>query len=387
MGLVDGNYSAGGTWVEGIAPTASDDVVFTALSANLTLDTTAACRSMDCTDWTGQLIRNATLNIGTSTVPASNIALKFVAGMSTSGSGLIQFISSNASGSQTVTWAGKTVAAVTFSQSNAAFTGGYILQDAMDCGTGALGMTRGVLTFTGQTITCGVVTSNSANVRTLTFTNCTVNCTGWNIAGSNFTLTLTGSTINETGGTFAGGGQTNYATVNLINNVTVTGANTFDTLAATAQGGKTVTFPASTTTTVTTALTLTGTSESSLLSIRSSIAGTAATLSSAGTVTAKFLSLKDSTAAGGASFAALDTINVSNNTGWTFPGGGGLLGTALNDLMLESLRSTYASTACLQDLLTQFETDNNLKGQASWSAFYTGSGAFNDRAYAYWNTH
>ena len=43
-----GNWTAGATWVGGVAPTAADDAVLDATSGNVTIDSGAVCRSLDC---------------------------------------------------------------------------------------------------------------------------------------------------------------------------------------------------------------------------------------------------------------------------------------------------------------------------------------------------
>jgi hypothetical protein len=78
-----------------------------------------------------------------------------------------------------------------------------------------------------------------------------------------------------------------------------------------------VIFTAGTTTTVTD-FTLSGTA-GDLVSISSSSPGTQFTLSKAsGAVVVNYLSIQDSNATGGATWSALNSSNVSNNSGWTF---------------------------------------------------------------------
>lgn len=62
-----GNWTAGGTWVGGVAPTAADDVLLTVTSGNVTADTGSVCRSVDCTGYINTLtIANSTtaLSVG-----------------------------------------------------------------------------------------------------------------------------------------------------------------------------------------------------------------------------------------------------------------------------------------------------------------------------------
>ena len=58
-----GNYNAIGTWVEGAVPTNADDVVFTATSGGLTINTTVDCLSFDTTNNASTLTWNASLRV------------------------------------------------------------------------------------------------------------------------------------------------------------------------------------------------------------------------------------------------------------------------------------------------------------------------------------
>lgn len=114
-----------------------------------------------------------------------------------------------------------------------------------------------------------------------------------------------------------------------ISTLTITGgANTFTEIASTKTVAHTITFPASTTTTVGD-FTVAG-SLGNVVTINSSSAGSAATLSkSSGIVDVNYLSIRDSTATGGATwYAGANSTNVSNNTGWLFsnaPSGSGMM--------------------------------------------------------------
>lgn len=101
------------------------------------------------------------------------------------------------------------------------------------------------------------------------------------------------------------------------NGIIITDANTFLGIANGVSPTSFV-FPSGATTTVTN-WNVSGTA-GNLVTITSSTAGTAATLSKAsGTVSSDYLSLKDSAATGGASwYAGANSTNVSGNSGWIF---------------------------------------------------------------------
>jgi hypothetical protein len=65
-----------------VVSTAAVDVRLGPGSGNVTINAAAACRSLDCTGYTGTLTHNSsvTLSIGDGTAGAGNVALKFVSG-------------------------------------------------------------------------------------------------------------------------------------------------------------------------------------------------------------------------------------------------------------------------------------------------------------------
>jgi hypothetical protein len=240
-----GNWSAGATWVGGVAPTASDDAVLGASSGNVTIDTNVACRSLDCTGYTGTLTHNAaaTLSIGTSTPGTSNIALKLVAGMTyttnNASTSILQFVSTSAT-QQTVDMGGKSFASMVFNGAG----GSWLLSSALtsaQSSSNSLTLTAGSLDTNGQTITTGLFVSNNSNTRSLTLGSSTINLSsnggvGWNFATTTgLTFNAGTSNINflNTNSTFDGGGLTYYnATMkpNGASGITVNGANTFNNL-------------------------------------------------------------------------------------------------------------------------------------------------------------
>lgn len=124
--------------------------------------------------------------------------------------------------------------------------------------------------------------------------------------------------------TFAGGNKS-YDTVtqNGLGNLTITGSNTFNTLANTVQPAN-ILFTAATTTTITN-WNVNGTS-GNLITIGSATAASHTLSKSSGTVEANFLSISRSIATGGATwYAGANSVDEGNNTGWLFqaaPGAG-----------------------------------------------------------------
>lgn len=93
-----GNWNATGTWVEGAVPTSLDDVVATATSGNLTINVIANCKSIDFTNYTGQVTHNAVVLAvygsalfvaGMSYVPAAGAAIRFGANGTLTTAGLL----------------------------------------------------------------------------------------------------------------------------------------------------------------------------------------------------------------------------------------------------------------------------------------------------------
>lgn len=208
-------------------------------------------------------------------------------------------------------------------------TGGtWALQDNLTQGsTRTTTHTRGTLDLNGKTLTVGTLAGSNANTRTLAFgTGGSILVKGSGASAftyatsTNLTITGTGTVSLDSSAakTFAGGSKTWPITLTQAGTgaLTISGTNTFTSLANSVTG-TTITLTAGTTTTVST-LSLNGV-PNSLVTLNSSSGGSAATISKAsGGVTVSYLSIQDSTATGGASFTALNSTNVSGNTGWLF---------------------------------------------------------------------
>ena len=239
-------------------------------------------------------------------------------------SGSLQFLST--SPGKTITSANKTFdAPVTFN----GVGGSWILQDAFTVGsTRAVTLTNGTVDFNGKTLTVGTALTTAAGTKNITFNGGTLVCPGVtatafnNAVPTGFTTTagsapgyisMTGATAK----TFIGGGSNFAATLVQAGAgaLSIGGSNTFNDIIATVYPS-TITVGSGLTQTVSN-FTLDGTA-GSLVTLNSSISGSAATLSKSGTsVAANYLSIKDITAAGGANwYAAPNTTLVSNTAGW-----------------------------------------------------------------------
>ncbi len=331
-----GNWTTAATWVEGVAPTAADDVVATATSGNITINSGAICRSADFTNYVATATHSTaiTWTIGDATAGAGNIALKLVPGMTyTLGNTLtsaITFVSTSAT-VQTITTAGKLTGNITLN----GLGGSWQLTDThtMAAITGILTLTAGTFSTNGQTCFWGAIASNNSNVRTLDLTTSNINITGTSAVNfstaANLTLSATSSSItltdisNSTKILNSGNaGAKNWGNMSTTpggtGGISFPGStnNLFNTL--TVHPGHRLIFKAARTYTVTT-LNASGTF-GNLVSIVSDITGTPAIISkSSGTVSLDYVLIKDSTASGGASWnAGSNSINVSGNTGWIF---------------------------------------------------------------------
>ena len=197
------------------------------------------------------------------------------------------------------------------------------LSGALTC-TNTVTLTSGTLNLANNNLTCNLFSSTGAIARSISFGGGTMAVSGATFTASGTNLTTTGSgTISMTSAsskTFAGGGFS-YPTLNQggAGALVITGANTFADMTNTVQPA-TITFPASTTTTIAD-FNVNGTA-GNLITINSSSAGTQGTLKYTGTSTVSvgYLSIKDSNATPGVAtwYAGENSVNVSNNNGWFF---------------------------------------------------------------------
>lgn len=329
-----GNWTAGGTWVGGNAPTAADDALLTATSGNVTIDSGAVCRSLDCTGYTGTLTHNAgvTFNIGDGTAGTGNNALKLVAGMTytlnnatTSATG---FVSTSAT-QQTITLGGKVLGNVTFSGAGSS----YQFADAWSNGTGSITHTAGTVDTNGKTVTSASVASTGATARTLTFGASALTLSGStpiNFSGSNLTFNANTSdiTASSAGLTFTGGGKTfyNFTMTGGGTNPQISGANTFNNFTYTGTAVKTNALLFNADQVISGTLTINGNSATNRVLVSSAVSGTptqgtSRTLTAA-TVSVSNADFRDITGAGAGSWnlSAItgNSGDCGGNSGITF---------------------------------------------------------------------
>ena len=279
------------------------------------------CRDLDFTGFSGSLTAASQFVYGDFVASAT---------MTTnSGTSPIIFSSTNAT-TRTITTNGVTF---NFEVRFDGVGGTWALQDDLTISSiRRLRSTNGTFNANNKNITLGGYIT-SAGTKTLNMGSGTWTVTGddatlttvWNAqsAATGLTVIPGTATINMTSAnakTFAGASNT-WPTLNQggAGALTITGANTFTNITNTVQPA-TITFPASTVTTVS-AFTVSGTS-GNLITLNSSTSGTRATLSDAsGVNSVSFCDIKDINATGGAIWNSLTSngnIDGGNNLNWNF---------------------------------------------------------------------
>lgn len=331
FGASNGSWSDATKWVGGLKPTAADDAVFTATSANCTIDAGAVCRSLDCTgvgvsNYTGTMTFNGDLTVGDGTAGAGNRAIALVAGMTyTHTSGAITLVSTSAT-VQTVNFAGKTTSTVTFNASSNGswqYTGAHTVITA-----GTVSLSKGTLDLNGQTVSWGLFQSNNTNVRTLTLGAANITLTGagtaWNVGtATNLTMGANTAVITLSGAAAGVGHASTAGSVGYFYDVRFTGsgaqfltvASTVTLVSVTRTGTAAKTdsflFGATGTAMTVTNFTVNGNSVTNRVLVASNSIGSAKTITAA-TVTVTNADFRDITGAGAGSW---DLSAITGNSG------------------------------------------------------------------------
>jgi hypothetical protein len=287
------------------------NVKVTAGTGTINIPTTGArVGSLDFTGFSGSWISNGVQNV------SGNLTLSTT--MTDTGTHLIQF---SGSSSQTITTNGRTINRTCYFTD----TNTKILADNFTT-TGEFRLIQGTLDATDKNVSAATFFSSYSIVREIRFGSgvWAVSGASWDCTtGTNLTITYTTGSINMTSAsakTFAGGGRS-WPTLNQggAGALTITGANTFANITNTVQPA-TITFPASTITTVS-AFSVSGTSGNQI-TLNSSTPGTRATLSDAsGVNSVSFCTIQDLNVTGGATwnaFTSAGNVDDGNNIGWDF---------------------------------------------------------------------
>lgn len=328
-----GNWTAGATWVGGVAPTAADDALLTVASGNVTIDTGAVCRSLDCNGYTGVLTHNAAVQliIGDGTAGAGSRALRLVAGMTytLNSATTSSFVFSSTSATvQTITTAGKTLGNLLIN----GVGGSYQLADSLLLGaTATFTMTNGTIDTNNQAVSMGLFVSNGSTTRVFTFGSSAITVTGtgavWNVRFTGLTVTANTAVVTMTGSaavmthTSSAGSYNGMSVVMSGSGIAETGSIPF-TLANFTRTGTAIATDAlriNGTLTVTGIATFTGNSLTNRLLVQSLTIGTPLTLALAGaTMTNTNVDFQDIIVTGSPTQNTTSVGNALGNTGITF---------------------------------------------------------------------
>ncbi len=329
-----GSYGTAVNWTSRV-PLPQDDVTFNKAFVGAVAITLNMPRLGRNHSFTGSTIGTSLRFLLSGTIaPFIYGNLTLISGMTTATSTVIMTLAGR--GSQTVT---TNTSPIGYALTVVAPGGTYTFADDLQVGTSAtpraLALTVGTITASGNVSTSNfAVAVVNANGRTVNMGSgtWTLTSTGtvWNVTQATTfnpgTSTILLSDTSVTAKTFAGNGSA-YGSLTLsgggTGSVTLTGADTFTTM--TIGAPKTVIFPASTTTTIT-SLVANGTL-GNVITLQSSSPGTTWTLACSTSVSCDYLSVTDSTASGSTPFLAglhstlATTVNWLNTAGGLSAGG------------------------------------------------------------------
>lgn len=259
-------------------------------------------------------------------------SITFFSNLTISGGGARSLRLSGYNNTQSITTAGKTL--LTNFELNESYNNTVQLLDSLTLNSARnITVTTGTFDANGYDVSTGLFASNNSNTRTITMGSGTWTLSGtgtvWNLATTtNLTFNkntahIVLSDTSTTARTFAGGGRTyNNLTIGGAtgtSTLTITGTNTFDTLASTKTVAHTIVFP-NVTTTVSN-WTITGTSGNVVTLSRTGASGTFTLAKSGGGVISgvDYLSISNSTASPTNTwYAGANSTNGGGNTNWIF---------------------------------------------------------------------
>ena len=311
--------------VSGFSPTVTAHITSGTASNALDFNVSASGTFVLTTD---SIIRSLDFTGSTGTWAPANSSIYTFYGNLTLASGMtltlpnnLTFNFSATSGTQTITSAGKSMRSITQNG-----VGGTVsLGDALSL-LETYTLTNGTFTANNQNITLGTsFSSSNSNTIPINMGSGTWTLSGsgssWLITTTNLTFNRNTSTIvlsdtSTTAKTFAGSNLTYYdLTLGAgagITTYTITGANTFNTLAVNKTVESTIILPVATTTATT--LSFNG-SSGNILYLTSSTPGTQTTLNVTNAFTANYLYVYDNTLS--SSNGTVTNGGITNSTGWT----------------------------------------------------------------------
>lgn len=326
-----GAWTTAATWSPSGTPLAGDDCKLDATSGNVTIDTGAVARSLDCTGYTGTLTLGSgvTFVLGDATAGAGNVALKLVAGMTftIAGGGFFNFASTSAT-QQTITTAGKTFSNVTILGAGSS----YVLGDGLTVAAGnTFTLSAGTFSTGGFAMSIGFMVISGATAKTFSAGSSAIAVTGNSAASVNVSGTGITFTANTAVMTFSGaqsglaGGAWNGMSVVFTSAVTSSGRITS---APTGLNNVTFNGPAAKTgvfivangnPTITGTWTMTGPSAINRISMQSDVVGTARTVTVGTGFSFTNVDFQDITAAGAAgTWTGTSMGNALGNSNITF---------------------------------------------------------------------
>jgi fibronectin-binding autotransporter adhesin len=327
--LAGGNWSgnnwaasSGGAVSTNNFPLAQD----TAVIENTGLNTSATVTMDSAVPYTGTV----TMSTRTNAMTLAFGANQTIYGNWTNGSGttLSTFSQLTFSGrnTQTITSAGKTFDQAIFIDS---YGGTVELADSLNMGPQSLTVTNGTFdTKSVTSVTCGQLSSSSNNVRAISLGSSTINLSSAStpilLSAINLTFNAGTSQINCSLLSTVSCSDITFYNVSFTNTtaktITITGANTFNSLTVTAPSTAGITvLSLSANQTITGTLTVAGASPVRRIFVRSDTLGTTRTLT-AGTLSATDCDFRDITIAGTAAGSSPTRAgNCGGNSGITFP--------------------------------------------------------------------